>query len=249
MQWSRCLRRRYHPRRRRCVWRRFQFGVRGDLLSRRSGTLEFVAEVLKVFPADLQLQYFFDHRREVCQRPMMEEVVSPSCTAGPSSLYLGREQADYRGLAISNTPAGAVIGRIWASAKRTTSRQASDISSYGSGTGVGLGAVDPGYEKPRFTACMLSPPVFSATRLPGHNRDQSHDDPVFIHEEISLAGSSPIELDWRDCRSVRSVLSFFGLLMRSPARAFSGDLAMVIWGRRSNPCRSTRGLATRRVDR
>ena len=37
-------------------------------LSRRSGTLEFVAEVLKVFLADLQLQYFFDHRREVCQR-------------------------------------------------------------------------------------------------------------------------------------------------------------------------------------
>ena len=46
----------------------FQFGGRGELLSRRSGTLEFVAEVLKVFLADLQLQYFFDHRREVCQR-------------------------------------------------------------------------------------------------------------------------------------------------------------------------------------
>ena len=37
-------------------------------LSRRIGTLEFVAEVLKVVPADLQLLYFFDHRREVCQR-------------------------------------------------------------------------------------------------------------------------------------------------------------------------------------
>lgn len=36
-------------------------------LSRRSSTLEFVAEVLEVFLADLQLQYFFDHRREVCQ--------------------------------------------------------------------------------------------------------------------------------------------------------------------------------------
>jgi hypothetical protein len=36
-------------------------------LSRRSDTLEFMAEVLKVFRADLQLQYFFDHRREVCQ--------------------------------------------------------------------------------------------------------------------------------------------------------------------------------------
>ena len=31
-------------------------------LSRRGGTLEFMAEVLKVFLADLQLQYFFDHR-------------------------------------------------------------------------------------------------------------------------------------------------------------------------------------------
>ena len=46
----------------RCVWRRFQFGGWGELLSRRSGTLEFVAEVLKVFLTDLQLQYFFDHR-------------------------------------------------------------------------------------------------------------------------------------------------------------------------------------------
>ena len=75
---------RHHPRRRRAAfWAR----VRGDIiraggalcgvggfragdgigLSRRSGTLEFVAEVLKVFLADLQLQYFFDHRREVCQ--------------------------------------------------------------------------------------------------------------------------------------------------------------------------------------
>ena len=39
----------------------------GEILSRRSGTSEFVAEVLKVFLADLQLQYFFDHRREVSQ--------------------------------------------------------------------------------------------------------------------------------------------------------------------------------------
>jgi hypothetical protein len=30
--------------------------------------LEFVAKVLKVFLPNLQLQYFFDHRREVCQR-------------------------------------------------------------------------------------------------------------------------------------------------------------------------------------
>src|SRR5260370_32482738 len=41
---------------------------KGEMLSRRGGTLEFVAEVLKVLLADLQLQYFFDHRREVCQR-------------------------------------------------------------------------------------------------------------------------------------------------------------------------------------
>src|SRR5436853_7565015 len=40
----------------------------GSGLSRRGGTLEFVAEVLKVFLADLQLPYFFDHRREVRQR-------------------------------------------------------------------------------------------------------------------------------------------------------------------------------------
>src|SRR3954462_15963225 len=37
-------------------------------LSCRGGALEFVAEVLKVFVADLHLQYFFVHRREVCQR-------------------------------------------------------------------------------------------------------------------------------------------------------------------------------------
>ena len=30
--------------------------------------MEFVTKVLKVFLADVQLQYFFDHRREVCQR-------------------------------------------------------------------------------------------------------------------------------------------------------------------------------------
>ena len=39
-----------------------------EKLPRRSGTLEFVAQVLKILLADLQLQYFFDHRREVCQR-------------------------------------------------------------------------------------------------------------------------------------------------------------------------------------
>ena len=41
---------------------------RSELLSGRGSTLESVAEVLKVFLSDLQLQYFFDHRREVCQR-------------------------------------------------------------------------------------------------------------------------------------------------------------------------------------
>jgi hypothetical protein len=47
----------------RCVGWGFRLG---DWLSRRGDALEFVAEVLKVFLADLQLQYFFDHRREVC---------------------------------------------------------------------------------------------------------------------------------------------------------------------------------------
>ena len=37
-------------------------------LSCRRGALEFEAEVLKVFLADLQLQHFFNHGREVCQR-------------------------------------------------------------------------------------------------------------------------------------------------------------------------------------
>ncbi len=41
---------------------------RSELLSGRGSTLESVAEVLKVFLSDLQLRYFFDHRREVCQR-------------------------------------------------------------------------------------------------------------------------------------------------------------------------------------
>ena len=50
-----------------CGWRISSGGL-GLGLSRRGGALEFVAEVLKVFLADLQLEYFFDHRREVCQR-------------------------------------------------------------------------------------------------------------------------------------------------------------------------------------
>ena len=41
---------------------------RGELLACRSSALEFVAEVLKVFLADLQLEHFFDHGHEVCQR-------------------------------------------------------------------------------------------------------------------------------------------------------------------------------------
>ena len=51
---------RYHPRRRRAVRTEIWFGDRE--LQCRSGTLESLAEVLKVFLADLQLQYFFDHR-------------------------------------------------------------------------------------------------------------------------------------------------------------------------------------------
>src|ERR1700683_396561 len=58
---------RYHPRRRRAVWEELSFGE-GELLSCRSGALEFVAEVLKVFLADLQLEHFFDDRQEVRQR-------------------------------------------------------------------------------------------------------------------------------------------------------------------------------------
>src|ERR1019366_5145940 len=46
----------------------FDSGMRPEL-SLLSGALEFVAEVLKVFLADLQLQHFFDHRREVCPYP------------------------------------------------------------------------------------------------------------------------------------------------------------------------------------
>ena len=42
-------------------------GVKGGL-SRWRGTPEFVAEVLEVFRGDLELLYFFDHRREVGQR-------------------------------------------------------------------------------------------------------------------------------------------------------------------------------------
>jgi len=42
--------------------------VIGGRLPHQSGTLEFLAEVLRVFLADLQLQYFLDHWREVCQR-------------------------------------------------------------------------------------------------------------------------------------------------------------------------------------
>jgi len=38
-------------------------------LSGGSATLKFVAEMPEVFRADLELQNFFDHRREVSQRP------------------------------------------------------------------------------------------------------------------------------------------------------------------------------------
>jgi hypothetical protein len=57
----------FHPRRRRVTGEgEFIPGwmERGFLLC-QSGTLEFVAKVVKVFRADLHLQDFFDHRREV----------------------------------------------------------------------------------------------------------------------------------------------------------------------------------------
>ena len=44
---------RYHPRRRRAVWVEDFVRGMGSGLSCRGGTLEFVAEVLKVFLADL----------------------------------------------------------------------------------------------------------------------------------------------------------------------------------------------------
>ena len=40
---------------------------KGERLSCRASTLEFVAEVLKVFVTDLPLLHLFDHRSEVCQ--------------------------------------------------------------------------------------------------------------------------------------------------------------------------------------
>jgi hypothetical protein len=43
-------------------------GDGGSFYRDGGGTLEFVAEVLKVFRADLRLQHFFDHLREVSQR-------------------------------------------------------------------------------------------------------------------------------------------------------------------------------------
>jgi hypothetical protein len=42
-------------------------------LSGGSATLKFVAEMPEVFRADLELQNFFDHRREVSQRPNRTE--------------------------------------------------------------------------------------------------------------------------------------------------------------------------------
>ena len=65
VQLSRRCRTRYHPRQRRAL-----LGVRGSkrtALSRWRGTAEFVAEVLEVFRANLELQYFVDQRREVRQ--------------------------------------------------------------------------------------------------------------------------------------------------------------------------------------
>jgi hypothetical protein len=58
---------RYHPRRRRAVWETEIPSGKCECLSCRVSTLEFVAEVLKVFLTDLQLLHLFDHRNEVCQ--------------------------------------------------------------------------------------------------------------------------------------------------------------------------------------
>ena len=58
---------RYHPRRRRAVWGTVIRSGKGERLSCRASTLEFVAEVLKVFVTDLPLLHLFDHRSEVCQ--------------------------------------------------------------------------------------------------------------------------------------------------------------------------------------
>src|SRR5450432_1608881 len=55
------------PKARAVGWR-ISFGGLGLGLSCRGGALELMTEVVKVFLADVQLQYFFDHRREVCQR-------------------------------------------------------------------------------------------------------------------------------------------------------------------------------------
>ena len=52
----------------------------GWRLSCRGAALEFVAEVLKVFPADLQLQHFFDHQCEVGQPADRSQ---GSCAGGP----------------------------------------------------------------------------------------------------------------------------------------------------------------------
>ena len=50
------------------MWDGDSFGESAGRLSCRASTLELVAEVLKVFLTDLQLQDLFDHRNEVCQR-------------------------------------------------------------------------------------------------------------------------------------------------------------------------------------
>ena len=55
----------------------------GTELSCGSGALEFVAEVLEVFRADLELQHLFDHRREVrerWQRPERRSIRRPRRT-------------------------------------------------------------------------------------------------------------------------------------------------------------------------
>jgi hypothetical protein len=91
---------------------------RGFLLC-QSGTLEFVAKVVKVFRADLHLQDFFDHRREYAS----ERIVLRG--AAPAGRIMRRSAA--RTSAFSTDASGIPRSYNWTASTRSGRRTAPEV--------------------------------------------------------------------------------------------------------------------------
>ncbi len=86
-------------------------------LSRREGALEFIAEVLKVFLTDLQLQHFFDHRGEKYASERM--VPSGAAPAGSARRRTAARTKAFSTVSIG-TPRWCSCAASTRSARRTT---------------------------------------------------------------------------------------------------------------------------------